>query len=70
MLSGTGVAGETIMLYDGSTAIGTVVVGAGGTSSKTVSLSSGTHTLTATQKLVAGVTSAASAARTVTVPSH
>ena len=70
IVSGTGVAGDTITIYDGATAIATVVVGAGGTWSKTVSLGVGTHTLTATQYVVSAVPSAAGAAVTVTVPSR
>ncbi len=69
-VGGTGTAGETITLYDGSTAVGTATVGSNGTWSLTQRLSSGSHTLTATQTLTAGVTSAASAAWVVTVPSH
>ena len=68
--SGTGVAGETITLYDGSTAVGTATVASNGKWTLTVKLAAGTHTMTATQTLVAGVTSAASAAVTVVVPSH
>jgi Bacterial Ig-like domain len=68
--SGTGVAGETITLYDGSTNVGTVTVASNGTWTLTVKLASGTHTMTATQTLTAGVTSAASAPVTVVVPSH
>ena len=48
-VTGTGDAGDTVNLYDGSHRIGTVVVGAGGTWSLTVSLSVGLHSLTATQ---------------------
>jgi hypothetical protein len=69
-VSGTGIAGQTITLYDGTTAIATVVVGAGGTWSKSVSLGIGSHSLTATQYLVSGVPSAASAPVVVTVPSR
>ena len=66
-VTGTGVAGQTITLYDGSNSIKTVVVAANGTWSTTVSLGVGTHTLTATQSPAAGLQSAPSAARTVTV---
>jgi hypothetical protein len=55
---------------DGSTVVGTATVAANGTWSLKVNLASGSHTLTATQTLTAGVTSAASAAWVVTVPSH
>lgn len=69
-VGGTGTAGETITLYDGSTVVGTATVAANGTWSLRVTMASGSHTLTATQTLTAGVTSAASAAWVVTVPSH
>jgi large repetitive protein len=69
-LSGTGVAGETITIYDGSANVGTVTVAANGTWTRTVNLASGTHTITATQTLTAGVTGAASAPLTVVVPAH
>jgi len=68
--TGTGVAGETITLYDGTTNVGTVTVASNGTWTLTVKLATGTHTITATQTLVAGVTSPASNTVTVTVPSH
>jgi hypothetical protein len=67
-LTGTGLAGKTITLYDGGTAIGSAVVAANGTWSLTVRLTPGAHTLTATQTVVAGVTSSASSAIVVTVP--
>ena len=66
-VNGTGISGETITLYDGSTVVGTVTVGSGGTWQLKVSMATGTHTLTATQTLTAGVTSLASAAVVVTV---
>ena len=66
-VSGTGLAGAVITLYDGTKAVGTVVVGAGGTWSLTVKLSSGSHTLTATQTLAHIPASPASAAVTVSV---
>ena len=68
-VGGTGIAGDTITLYDGTTVIGTATVASNGTWSRTVMLAAGTHTLTATQTLVAGVTSAPSAAVVVVVPS-
>ena len=52
-VSGTGVAGDTITLYDGTTQIGTAVVGSTGTWSLTVNLAVGTHSLTATQTATA-----------------
>jgi hypothetical protein len=66
-LTGTGVAGQTLTIYDGANAIKTVTVSASGTWSATVSLGIGTHTLTAKQSPAAGLLSAASAARMVTV---
>ena len=65
-VSGTGVDGDTVTLYSGSTVVGTKVV-SGGAWSMTISLSAGSYTLTATQT-AAGVTGAASAAVGVTVP--
>ena len=70
VVGGTGTAGETITVYDGSTAIGTTTVAANGTWTLSPRLASGSHSLTATQTLVAGITSNASAAFAVTVPSH
>jgi hypothetical protein len=55
-VSGTGSAGETITLYDGSSAVKTVTVGASGTWSTSVGLWYGGHSLSAT-RTVAGVTS-------------
>jgi len=69
-VGGTGAAGETITLYDGSTVVGTATVASNGTWTLSVHLASGSHTLTATQTLTAGVTSNASAGFIVTVPSH
>jgi hypothetical protein len=69
-LCAAGAAGDTITLYDGSSSIGTATVASNGTWSLKVKLASGSHTLTATQTLTAGVTSSASAAWAVTVPSH
>ena len=66
-VGGTGVNGETITLYDGGTAIATVVV-SGGFWSVTVNLTVGTHVLTATQMVATGVTSAPSGSASVTVP--
>jgi hypothetical protein len=65
-LTGTGVTGQTITIYDGSYAIKTVTV-SGGTWTATVSLWIGGHSLTATQSPAAGLESGSSAARTVTV---
>ena len=61
-ITGTGAAGDTITLYDGQTAIGTTLVGAGGTWSLTTPiLAAGTHSLTATQTDAGGNLSSASA---------
>jgi hypothetical protein len=68
-VSGTGVAGAQVTLYDGDDAVGTVTVGAGGTWTLSVTLWVGTRTLTATQTL-AGLTSPASAAYTAVVRSR
>ncbi|HVN62290.1 MAG TPA: Ig-like domain-containing protein, partial [Gaiellaceae bacterium] len=68
--TGTGVAGHTITLYDGSTVVGTVTVATNGTWTLTVKLASGTHTITATDTQIAGVTSAPTAPVSVVVPSH
>lgn len=55
-VSGTGVAGALLKLYEGSTLLGTVTVGASGTWSFTViNVSFGTHVLSATQQDAAGV---------------
>ena len=61
-VTGTGVAGYTITLYNGATVLGTVVA-SNGTWSISVSLATGSHTLSATQTQVAGVVSPHSASR-------
>ena len=66
-VTGTGIAGDKITLYDGTTQIGTVTVASNGNWSLTVQLAVGIHSLTATQTLVAAVTSGASNAWSVTV---
>ncbi|SHI15788.1 Ig-like domain-containing protein [Clostridium magnum] len=55
-ISGTGIAGLTVTVYDGETSIGTAVVGSDGKWSLTPSsdLARGAHVLTATQKDAAG----------------
>jgi hypothetical protein len=68
-VTGTGVVGQTLTLYDGTVAIKTVVVGALGTWSATVNLAVGDHVLSATQSPAAGIVSAASAPFVVTVSS-
>jgi hypothetical protein len=70
-VKGTGDAGDTIRLYDGTTLVGTATVGADGTWSVTVNLAVGSHTLTATQTVNqtphVGLTSAVSKGFNVTV---
>ena len=61
-VSGSGVAGDTITLYDGSTVVGTTNVGGSGTWSIQLTLTGGSHVLTARQSSAPGITSAASAA--------
>ena len=65
-VTGTAVVGYTLKLYDGATLLTSVVVGAAGTWSLTVSLAAGSHSLSATQT-TSSFTSAASAAAPVTV---
>ncbi|MBF0158938.1 MAG: Ig-like domain-containing protein, partial [Magnetococcales bacterium] len=65
-ISGNGTSGSTLKLYDGSTLLATTVVTSSAWSVD-VSLSSGTHTITATQSNSFGITSAASSALMVTV---
>ncbi|HKI92083.1 MAG TPA: Ig-like domain-containing protein, partial [Gaiellaceae bacterium] len=66
-VSGTGVAGDTVTLYDGGIVRGTTVVAAGGTWTLTIELGVGVHSLTATQTVAPGVTGPAGAAVSVTV---
>ncbi|MGK3111585.1 Ig-like domain-containing protein [Candidatus Pantoea formicae] len=67
-LTGTAEAGATVSVYDGSTLLGTVVVGADGTWSFTSpALADGQHSLTTTVTDAAGNTSAASDPITFTV---
>jgi Ca2+-binding RTX toxin-like protein len=66
-VTGTGVAGETITLYDGGVAVGSATVSYNGSWSITASLAPGTHVLTATQTVAAGVTSVVASVGTVTV---
>jgi len=56
VITGTGEVGATVSVYDGTTLIGTAVVGAGGTWSLTVvsSLGAGAHSVTAKQTDAAG----------------
>jgi hypothetical protein len=68
-LSGTGVAGHVVTVYEGATVIGTAVVAANSTWTLSVRLAANmVHTLTATQTRVPGVTSAASGPVSVSVP--
>ena len=67
-VTGTGIANDTITLYDNGIAIKTVKVGTGGTwSINNITLAAGSHTLTATQAAVAGQDSPPSAGVMVTV---
>ncbi|PWC73071.1 hypothetical protein TSH100_31455, partial [Azospirillum sp. TSH100] len=67
-VNGTAEANSVVMLYDGATAVGTVTADAAGLwSLSTPSLADGVHTLTAQAVDVAGNTSTASSALTVTV---
>src|SRR5262249_9674727 len=66
-LTGTAPVNSTVSVYDGATLLGTTTAsGTGAWSYTTGSLSSGTHSFTATDT-VSGVTSPASAALSVTV---
>ncbi|WP_205215815.1 beta strand repeat-containing protein, partial [Azospirillum brasilense] len=67
-ITGTAVAGSTVVLYDGTTAIGTATAGSGGqwTITPTGTLDAGGHTLTAKTSLNGG-TSSASTALVVTI---
>ena len=59
--TGTALAGSTVTIYDGSTAVGSAIATAGGTYSITTSaLSDGTHSITAQATDTGGHTSAAS----------
>ena len=66
-VSGTGVAGDTVVVSDGGAPIATTNVGLGGTWSVKVQLSAGSHSLTAIQQVIAGAPSAPTAAVAVTV---
>jgi hypothetical protein len=73
VITGSGAeAGATIEIYDGAVKLGQTTAGSGGAwtfipSSTSAALADGTHTLTAKQTDVAGNTSAASAALSVTI---
>ena len=68
VITGTGTAGDTVSLYDGTTLVGTTMVGSNGAWSVTTgTLASGSNSLTATQADIAGTVSAASAALSLTI---
>jgi hypothetical protein len=69
VISGTGKAGDTIKVYDGSTVIGSVTIGGDGKWSfkPTTDLSYGAHDLSVIETNLAGTSSAASAHVTFTV---
>ena len=67
-LTGTAEANATVKVYDGATLLGTATAnGSGAWSYTTAALANGAHSFTATATDVAGNTSAASAALSVTV---
>src|SRR6185312_5287638 len=67
-LTGSAEANATVKVYDGVTLLGSVTAdGSGNWSYTTAALANGAHSLTATATDVAGNTSAASAALTVTI---
>jgi acyl-coenzyme A thioesterase PaaI-like protein len=68
IIMGTGYAGDTITLYDGTVDLGSGTVAAGGTWSVAAgTLATGTHHLTAAQTDTAGHISASSSTLTVTI---
>ena len=66
-VSGTGLSGDTITLYDGTTVVGTGSVQNNAWSIQKVALVAGANSLTATQSAAPGITSASSAALVVNV---
>ena len=67
-LTGTAEANATVKVYDGATLLGSATAdGSGNWSYTTAALANGAHSLTATATDVAGNTSAASAALSVTI---
>ena len=60
VISGTGISGETVIVYDGATVVGSATVGDGTWSITTTTLAAGAHALTATQVDGYGDASAAS----------
>lgn len=68
IITGLGLAGNTVTLFDGDTVVGTTVVNADGTWAVTTSaLTNGLHNLTATQTDTLGAISAASAPLALTI---
>ena len=68
LITGTGVAGDTITLLDGATSVGTATVAAGGTwSIAATTLVEGSNILTAIQSDTFGNASTASAALNITL---
>ena len=66
--TGTALAGSTVTIYDGSTAVGSAIATSGGTYSITTSaLSDGTHSITAQATDTGGHTSAASGSLSVDI---
>jgi large repetitive protein len=67
-ITGTGTAGSTITVYDGSTLLGTAIVAANGTwTFTTAALAAGVHSLTTTSTSTAGTVSPASLPLTITI---
>ena len=67
-ITGTGTGGDTVTLYDGTTVLGTATVASDGTwSVNSSTLAAGAHSLTATEKDVAGNVSGVSNPLTVTI---
>ena len=70
VITGLGMPGDTVTLYDGLTVVGTAVVAGNGTWSVTSAmLAAGVHSLTSTQTDIAGNISPASAALALTITS-
>ena len=70
VITGSGIPGDTVTLYDGLTVVGTAVVAGNGTWSVTSAmLAAGVHSLTSTQTDIAGNISPASAALALTITS-
>jgi hypothetical protein len=67
VVSGRGAAGATVALFEGTTQVGTAIVGSNGTWTTSVILVSGVHTLLAKQQDASGYWSASSASFTIGV---